>query len=81
VVCGWTDGVADLDRLTVEPAWRGRLVGSLLLLAACVRLRGSGVRRIETGAGRSDGFFERLGFSREGDRLVRDLPPMPAPCR
>lgn len=80
-VCGWTDGVADLDRLTVEPAWRGRLVGSLLLLAASVRLRGSGVRRIEAGAGPADGFFERLGFSREGDRLVRDLPPMPAPRR
>jgi glycerol 3-phosphatase-2 len=81
VVSGWNGGVADLDTLTVEPAWRGRLVGSLLLLAACVRLREIGVRRIEAEAGRADGFFGRLGFSREGDRVVRDLPPMPAPRR
>jgi L-amino acid N-acyltransferase YncA len=61
---------------------RGRLIGSLLLQAACVRLRERGVRRIEAEAaraeaGRADGFLERLGFSREGDRLRRDLKAMP----
>jgi HAD superfamily hydrolase (TIGR01450 family) len=79
VVCGWSDGVADLERLSVDPASRGRLVGSLLLLAACVRLRERGVRRIEADAGRGDGFLERLGFSREGDLLGRDLKAMPPP--
>ncbi len=82
VVCGWNDGVADLERLSVDPALRGRLIGSLLLQAACVRLRERGVRRIEAEAaraeaGRADGFLERLGFSREGDRLRRDLKAMP----
>jgi glycerol-1-phosphatase len=81
VVCGWNDGVADLERLSVDPASRGRLVGSLLLLAASVRLRERGVRRIEAEGGRADGFLERLGFSREGDRLRRDLKPMPPPRR
>jgi glycerol-1-phosphatase len=79
VVCGWNDGVADLERLSVDPASRGRLIGSLLLLAACVRLRERGVRRIEVEAGRADEFLERLGFSREGGRFRRDLKPMPPP--
>jgi glycerol 3-phosphatase-2 len=81
LVCGWNHGVADLDRLRVEPEWRGRLVGSLLLLAACVRLRAAGMRRIEAEAGDADGFFERLGFTRDGDRLSRDLAPLPATGR
>ena len=81
VVCRWNDGVADLERLSVDPASRGRLIGSLLLLAACVRLRERGVRRIEVEAGRADEFLERLGFSREAGRLRRDLKPLPPPRR
>ena len=59
----------------VEGRWRGRLVGTRLLVAACVAARSSGLRRVAAG---SHGFFARLGFGPPGPGgpdgvLVRDL--------
>ena len=59
----------------VEGRWRGRLVGTRLLVAACVAARASGLRRVAAG---SHGFFARLGFGPPGPGgpdgvLVRDL--------
>jgi glycerol-1-phosphatase len=48
--------------LAVAAGQRGRLVGTRLVLAACLRLRGAGVRRVGLLAGRAAGFFTRLGF-------------------
>jgi HAD superfamily hydrolase (TIGR01450 family) len=44
--CDWEGGRASLRDLWVDPAWRGRLVGARLLLAAAARLRVAGVRRL-----------------------------------
>jgi glycerol 3-phosphatase-2 len=79
VACGCSGDQARLDGLAVEPPWRGRLVASRLLLAACVRLGAAGVRRISapaSGAGAASGFLERLGFvpDQATGALVRDLP-------
>jgi glycerol-1-phosphatase len=46
LACAWDGAEARLDELRVEPAWRGRLVGTRLLLAACAHLRAAGVRRL-----------------------------------
>jgi HAD superfamily hydrolase (TIGR01450 family) len=59
----------------VERAWRGRLVGTRLLVAACVAARAAGLRRV---AAPDQGFLARFGFrppGPEGPRgtLVRDL--------
>ena len=91
---GWLacecDGAdARLEELWVEPAWRGRLVGTRLLLVAGERLRAAGVRRLSASPNRlhprdkpggadpdPDGvrrFLERLGFGADGDGLSREL--------
>jgi len=59
----------------VEGRWRGRLVGTRLLVAACVAARAAGLRRV---AAPSHGFLARLGFRPPGPEgpdgvLVRDL--------
>jgi len=59
----------------VEVRWRGRLVGTRLLVAACVAARAAGLRRV---AAPSHGFLARLGFRPPGPEgpdgvLVRDL--------
>jgi len=59
----------------VEVRWRGRLVGTRLLVAACVAARAAGLRRV---AALSHGFLARLGFRPPGPEgpdgvLVRDL--------
>jgi len=59
----------------VEGCWRGRLVGTRLLVAACVAARAAGLRRV---AAPSHGFLARLGFRPPGPEgpdgvLVRDL--------
>jgi glycerol-1-phosphatase len=74
---------ARLEELRVAEGWRGRLVGTQLLLAAVARLRGAGVRRLEADLGRlcdGDGesrrlaaFLRRLGFGGEPPALGRDL--------
>src|SRR6266542_6847459 len=43
---------ARLEELWVEPAWRGRLVGTRLLLVAGERLRAAGVRRLSASPNR-----------------------------
>ncbi len=42
----WEGSAAYLDELWVDPAWRGRLVGTRLLLDAGARLRAAGVRTL-----------------------------------
>jgi GNAT superfamily N-acetyltransferase len=87
VACRWSGERARLEGLAVQPPWRGRLVGARLLLAACIRLRVAGVRRLRAGGGAARGqglgqdleaaaaFLERLGFAPEGSgALARDLP-------
>jgi len=59
----------------VEGRWRDRLVGTRLLVAACVAARAAGLRRV---AAPSHGFLARLGFRPPGPEgpdgvLVRDL--------
>jgi HAD superfamily hydrolase (TIGR01450 family) len=87
VACGWNGELAKLEGLAVEPRGRGRLLGSRLLLAACVELRTAGAHRITAGpdtgaaaagapAGAARTFLERLGFAPDaaaGGTLVRDL--------
>jgi glycerol-1-phosphatase len=67
--------LARLDGPSVEEGWRGRLLGTRLVVAACVQARTAGARRIAAPDG-ADGFFERLGFERSAPdgRLLRDLP-------
>jgi N-acetylglutamate synthase-like GNAT family acetyltransferase len=59
----------------VQEGWRGRLLGTRLVVAACVQARATGARRVAADA-RAEGFLERLGFRRSGPdgRLLRDLP-------
>jgi glycerol-1-phosphatase len=47
----------------VEAAWRGRLVGTRLLVAACVAARAAGLRRV---AAPAHGFLGRFGFRPPG---------------
>jgi glycerol-1-phosphatase len=87
---GRKGSAARLTDLWVEPSWRGRLVGTHLLLAAAVRLRSAGVRTLTArpcapgsspaGPPDLDGvrrFLERLGFGSDGEGLSRDLAPPP----
>jgi glycerol-1-phosphatase len=46
LACDWKGSAARLEQLWVSPEWRGRLVGTQLLLDAAVRLRGGGVRKL-----------------------------------
>jgi GNAT superfamily N-acetyltransferase len=47
----------------VEAAWRGRLVGTRLLVAACIAARAAGLRRV---AAPAHGFLGRFGFRSPG---------------
>jgi glycerol-1-phosphatase len=47
----------------VDPAWRGRLVGTRLLVAACVDVRAAGLRRV---VAKAHGFLGRFGFRPPG---------------
>jgi HAD superfamily hydrolase (TIGR01450 family) len=77
-------GTATITGPVVEGRWRGRLVGTRLLVAACVAARAAGLRQV---AATGHGFLARLGFhppEPEGPDglLVRDLrelrePPSP----
>ncbi|MFL6104971.1 MAG: HAD-IIA family hydrolase [Actinomycetes bacterium] len=72
VRCVGTDG--QLDGPVVDHAWRGRLVGTRLVVAACIRVRAEGlVRVIAPRAG--EAFLARLGFrpARDGASMVREL--------
>jgi HAD-hyrolase-like len=52
-------GTATITGPVVEGRWRGRLVGTRLLVAACVAARAAGLRRV---AATGHGFLARLGF-------------------
>jgi glycerol-1-phosphatase len=74
--------LAVLTGPVVEPGWRGRLVGTRLLVAACLATRATGLRRV---AAPGHGFLARFGFRPPApDRgpatphglLVRDLRPV-----
>jgi N-acetylglutamate synthase-like GNAT family acetyltransferase len=59
----------------VEEAWRHRLVGTRLVVAACVEARAAGLARVAAPAD-AEAFLGRLGFRQDpgGDPpLVRDL--------
>jgi glycerol-1-phosphatase len=58
----------------VDPAWRGRLVGTRLLVAACVDVRAAGLRRV---AAEAHGFLGRFGFRppRQGEPAGGGEPP------
>jgi len=82
VACRRSGDRARLDGLAVEPRSRGRLVGTRLLLAACIELHGAGARLVTADAAAAGGtaragwrFLERLGFVRDatGTTLARDL--------
>jgi glycerol-1-phosphatase len=69
------DELAVVTGPVVEDRWRHRLVGTRLLVAACVAARAAGLRRV---AVPGHGFFARFGFRPPGPEgpdgvLVRDL--------
>jgi len=70
------DGTAGrLDGPVVEEAWRHRLVGTRLVVAACVEARAAGLARVGAPAD-AEAFLGRLGFRQDpggGPPLVRDL--------
>jgi glycerol-1-phosphatase len=57
------DELATLDGPVVEAGCRGRLVGTRLLVAACVAARDAGLRRV---AAPDHGFLRRFGFRPPG---------------
>jgi glycerol 3-phosphatase-2 len=71
------DGDGRLAGPAVEEDRRGRLVGSRLVLAACIEARRAGLTRVTAPAGGdAESFLTRLGFRPDpgGDRaLVREL--------
>jgi glycerol 3-phosphatase-2 len=74
VGCAGTPGL--LDGPVVTDDWRGRLVGTRLVVAACIEARGAGLDRV--GAPRAaEAYLSRFGFrpAPGGDSLVRDLEP------
>ena len=72
VRCVGTDG--QLDGPVVDHAWRGRLVGTRLVVAACIRVRAEGLVRV-TAPRAGEAFLARLGFRPAGDgaSMVREL--------
>jgi HAD superfamily hydrolase (TIGR01450 family) len=65
-VAVWRDGgLGTLDGPVVEDGWRDRLVGTRLLVAACIHARAAGLARVAApdGAGH---FLHRLGFRPAG---------------
>jgi HAD superfamily hydrolase (TIGR01450 family) len=72
VGCVGTDG--QLDGPVVDHAWRGRLVGTRLVVAACIRARADGLVRV-TAPRAGEAFLARLGFrpARDGASMVREL--------
>jgi HAD superfamily hydrolase (TIGR01450 family) len=72
VPCAGTPGL--LDGPVVSDDWRGRLVGTRLVVAACIEARAAGLARL--GAPQAaEAFLSRFGFrpAPDGDSLVRDL--------
>lgn len=64
-----------LDGPVVEEAWRGRLVGTRLVTAACIQARAAGLGLVAA-PGAAEGFLGRLGFRSAPDHdppIVREL--------
>lgn len=60
-----------VGRMAVLPEWRGRGVGSALLVAALTEARGRGQRRVELSAqSRAVPFYLRHGFCALGDEYL-----------
>jgi HAD superfamily hydrolase (TIGR01457 family) len=71
---------AVLRALAVAPGWRGRLLGTRLVVQAGLRLRAAGVRRVGVRAPvGADPFFARLGFSGTGGGVAGAPPPGTGP--
>ena len=66
--------VAKLDDVTVDPAWRGRGVGSRMLAALRVALEREGISRVDCGCHRDNAgawrFYERLGYAPLGEERL-----------
>jgi HAD superfamily hydrolase (TIGR01450 family) len=61
-----------LDGPVVEPAWRHRLVGTRLVVAACIEGRAAGLTTVAAPRA-AGGFLDRLGFRPGPDGTVREL--------
>ncbi|HVY05117.1 MAG TPA: GNAT family N-acetyltransferase [Burkholderiales bacterium] len=60
-----------IGRMAVLRDWRGRGVGSAMLLALMEEARASGMRRVELNAQtRASGFYARFGFVAQGDEFM-----------
>jgi glycerol-1-phosphatase len=72
VRCAGTDG--QLGGPVVDDGWRGRLVGTRLVVAACIQARADGLVRV-TAPRAGEAFLARLGFrpARDGASMVRGL--------
>jgi glycerol-1-phosphatase len=71
---------AVLRALAVAPGWRGRLLGTRLVVQAGLRLRAAGVRRVGVRAPvGADRFFARLGFSGTRGGVAGAPPPGTGP--
>jgi GNAT superfamily N-acetyltransferase len=72
-----------VDDVVVDPDWRGRGVGRILLEALEARARRRGLRALHLDSfGSAVPFYEALGFTDMGCRpMVKKLPPEPTPRR
>ncbi|MEO8344208.1 MAG: GNAT family N-acetyltransferase [Betaproteobacteria bacterium] len=68
--------VVKLDDVSIHADWRGREIGTVMLEALIMHLRGLGVTRIDCGCHRDNAgawrFYERMGFSPlDEERIAR----------
>ena len=66
------DGVAQVELDYVTPRFRDFSPGEFVYRSSGL-FRGKGIRRIVTPPGMVNPYYERLGFTREGDHWVADL--------
>ena len=69
-----------LDGPVVEDGWRDRLVGTRLLVAACIGARAAGLARVAAPEG-AGGFLHRLGFRPAGATDPAGVGALAAPAR
>jgi uncharacterized protein (DUF302 family) len=67
------DGVAQVELDYVTPRFRDFSPGEFVYRSSGL-FRGKGIRRIVTPPGMVNPYYQRLGFTQEGDHWVADLP-------